>query len=198
MQVVLSPQFTNLCSPGCTEQHEQHYSVYGCVDKFLPQCDAGFEVNWNMMFIKDPPEFLKYPHDVRNDNVVAFFFLLVSVGSRSFGSFDKGPAWVATGFKRYRDKLLFLLVVQGSEEPQLVLHWAMRVKQQVLICVCSVQLSVEASDFFNVYCTVQEGKTVSSDIVPPEHDVIVHSIYRICVGFHFPCSDLDPGVMDVL
>ena len=30
-EVVLSPQCTNLCSPGCIEQHKLHYSVYAWV-----------------------------------------------------------------------------------------------------------------------------------------------------------------------
>ena len=59
--------------------------------------------------------------------------------------------------------------------------------------------------FFSVYCTVQEGQTVSSDIVPCEPDVIVHSIYIFCVhsiymfceGLHFPCLDFDPGVFHI-
>ena len=48
----------------------------------------------------------------------------------------------------------------------------------------SVHLNVEASIFFAVYCTVQEGQTVSSDIFPHELDVIVHSNYLFCKGFH--------------
>ena len=57
-------------------------------------------------------------------------------------------------------------MVKGSDDPQLVLQWVTRVEQQVLICACrfSVHLKVEASVLFSVYCTVQEGQTVSSDI----------------------------------
>ena len=68
----------------------------------------------------------------------------------------------------------------------------------VLICVCrtSVQLSVQAS-VFNVYYTVQEGQTVSSDIFLHELDIIVHSIYMFCEGFNFPWSDFDPGVIHI-
>ena len=58
----------------------------------------------------------------------------------------------------------------------------MRVIQQELICVgrFSVHLNVEASVFFSVHCTVQEGQTVSFDISPCELDVIVQSINTVC------------------
>ena len=48
------------------------------------------------------------------------------------------------------------------------------------------------SVFFSVYWTVQEWQTFSSDIFLCELDVIVHSIYMICEGLHFPCF---PGVV---
>ena len=73
-------------------------------------------------------------------------------------------------FKCSPDVLLFLLlplflsghglslIVHGSDEPQHVLQWGVRVEPRVLIFVWrfSVQLSVEASLFFDVHCTVQE------------------------------------------
>ena len=36
------------------------------VDKFLPQHVGRFEVNWDVMFIEDPPEFLNYSLSIRN------------------------------------------------------------------------------------------------------------------------------------
>ena len=44
-EVVCSPQCTDLCGPGCTEQHTLHYSVYAWafvirMDKCQPQCGA--------------------------------------------------------------------------------------------------------------------------------------------------------------
>ena len=42
-----------------------------------------------------------------------------------------------------------------------------------------------------------EGQAVSSDIFLRELDVIVHSIYIFCEGFHFPCSDVDPGFIHI-
>ena len=71
----------------------------------------------------------------------------------------------------------------------------MRVEQQALTWLGFLYLSVEASVFFNVYCTVQEGHTVSSDIFQLKLDVIVNSIYMFCEGVHFPCSNFDPGVV---
>ena len=98
-----------------------------------------------------------------------FYHLLFSVCSGSFRDYVKGPVWVTTGCKCSPDVLLFLLLplflcgcglslmVYCSDDPQLVLQWVMRVEEQVLLSVCwfSVHLSVEASVFFNVYCTVQ-------------------------------------------
>ena len=62
----------------------------------------------------------------------------------------------------------------------------------------SVHLDVEASVFSNVYCTVQEGHTVSCDIFTCDLHVSVHSIYMFCEGFHIPCSDFNPGVNRIL
>ena len=58
-------------------------------------------------------------------------------------------------------------------------------------------LNAEGSVFFSVYNTVQEGHNVSSDIFLCELDVTVHGIYMFSEGFHFPCSDFDPGVIHV-
>ena len=96
--------------------------------------------------------------------------------------------------------------VKGSDDHQFVLQWVMRVKQQVLIGVCrfSVHFNVEASVFFSVHCTVQEGQTVSSDIFPHELDVIVHSIHtqlfragwRVWAGARIStCSHFRPAVI---
>ena len=79
--VVSSPQCTNLCIPGCTEQCKLHYSVYAwCfvlrVDKFLPQRVGRFAVNWDMMFIGEPPEFLRCSRDIAM--MVLFRFLISS------------------------------------------------------------------------------------------------------------------------
>ena len=61
--------------------------------------------------------------------------------------FDKGPVLVARCFKCSPDVLLFpilslcncgygfSLMVYGSDDPQLMLQWMLRDKQQVLICV---------------------------------------------------------------
>ena len=53
-------------------------------DKFLPQCVSRFEVNPDMMVTEDPPECLRYFPDIRNDDVVTFSHLLLSVCSGSF------------------------------------------------------------------------------------------------------------------
>lgn len=57
--------------------------------------------------------------------------------------------------------------VYSSDNPQLMLQWMVRVKEQILICVCrlSVYLNVEASIIFNEPCTIQEGQTISTDIL---------------------------------
>ena len=131
-------------------------------------------VYWN------PPKFLNCSCTIRNDNVV-FCHLLISVCSGSFSSFDKGPIWVATGFKCSPDVFLFLLLplwLSGHglrwwfEVPPLVLPWVMRVRT-VLVCVYrfSVHLIVEASFLFSVYCSVQEGQTVS--FYCPEHSCVM-------------------------
>ena len=107
------------------------------------------------------------------DNVVKVTHFLQSVCS---GAFDKSPVWIATGFKCSPDMRLFLLLplslsghglspmVKGSDDPQLLLQWEMRVKQQIYVCRFSV-CNVEASVFSNVYYKVQEGQTAPSDIV---------------------------------
>ena len=63
-------QCTNVCSPGCIEQHKVHYFMPPCfvlrMDKFLPLCVGRFEVNQYMIFIEDPPEFLR--RDIRNED----------------------------------------------------------------------------------------------------------------------------------
>ena len=110
-ELVLSPQCTNLRSPGCIEQHKLHYSVYAWVlDMFLPQCVSRFGVNQDMMFTKDPPEFLRSSYAIGNDDVVTFSCLLFSVCCGSFSGFDKGPVLVATSFKCSPDVHLFLLL----------------------------------------------------------------------------------------
>ena len=48
--------------------------------------------------------------DIENDDVVTVSLLLLSVCLGSFRGFDKGPGWVATGFKCSSDVLLFLLL----------------------------------------------------------------------------------------
>ena len=57
-EVVLSAQCTNLCSPGCIEQHKLHHSVHALcfvlrMDKFLPQCVGRVEVNRTKKFTED-------------------------------------------------------------------------------------------------------------------------------------------------
>ena len=68
-----------------------------------------FKINLDLMFIEDPPEFLRYSHDIKNDNVLKFFRGL-SVRSGSFRESDNGPVWVATDLKCSPDVLLFLLL----------------------------------------------------------------------------------------
>ena len=63
-----------------------------------------------MVFIEDPSAFLRYSHNIRNDNAVTVFHLFISVCSRSFRGFDKGPVRVATGFKCSPDVFLFLFL----------------------------------------------------------------------------------------
>ena len=106
--------FTNLCSPGCIKQLKLYLlSMYECfvlrMDKFLPQCVCGFEVNQEMMFIKGLPEFL------RCFCIIEWWCcyvvcLLLSVHPGSFIGSDKGSVWVATGFRSSPDVLLFLIL----------------------------------------------------------------------------------------
>ena len=90
------------------------------MDKFLPQCVVRFDVNHDMMLIKDSLEFLRCSYDTKNDDVT-FSHLLLSVCLGSFRGFDKDPVWVATGFMFSPDVCLSL--------SQLVLQWVIRVKQ---------------------------------------------------------------------
>ena len=83
-EVVLLPQCTNLCSPGCIEQHKLHYTVYAwCfvlrMDKFLPQC-VGLKLTGTWCLLKISQMFCY----IRNEYVVRFSHLLLSVW---FGSF---------------------------------------------------------------------------------------------------------------
>ena len=50
--------------------------------------NSRFEVNWDMMFIRDPSEFLRCSWDIRSD-AVTFSRLLLSVCSGPFSDFDK-------------------------------------------------------------------------------------------------------------
>ena len=77
---------------------------------FMPQCVGRFNVTWDMIFIKDLPEFLRCSCAIGNDDVVTFSLLLLSVCSGSYTSFDKGPVWIATDFECSPDVLLFLLL----------------------------------------------------------------------------------------
>ena len=77
------------------------------MDKFLPQCAGGFEVNQDMLFIKDPPEFLRCACDIRNYDNVTFSRLLISVCSGSLSYFDKGSVWIVTHSKCSPEVLLF-------------------------------------------------------------------------------------------
>ena len=71
-----------------------------------------------MMFNNDPPEFLRCPRDIENDDVVTFSLLLLYVCSCCFSGFDEGPIWVATDFKCSPDVLLFLLLTYwGGSQP---------------------------------------------------------------------------------
>ena len=85
-EAVLFPQCTNLCSPGCIEQHKLHYSVYPGsfvirMNKFLLHCVGRFKVNRDIMLIEGAPEFLGCSCDIKNDDVVRFSGLLLSVCS---------------------------------------------------------------------------------------------------------------------
>ena len=103
----------------------------------MPQRVSRFEVNRDTMFIKDPPEILRRSCDIGIDDAFKFFRLLHSVCPGFFRGFDKGPVWVATGFKFSTDVVLFLLlplclcgyglspVDYSSNDPQLVLQRAM-------------------------------------------------------------------------
>ena len=71
-EAVLSPQCTNLCRPGCIEQHRLHYSVHPGsfvlrIDKFLLHCVGRFKVNRDIVFIEGAPEFLRCSSDIGND-----------------------------------------------------------------------------------------------------------------------------------
>ena len=98
LSALMSINYIILFMPGCFVLR---------MDNFLPQCVGRFEVNQDMIFIEDPPEFLRC--NIRTDDVT-FFRLLLSVCSGSFRGFDKGPVLVTTGFKCSPDVLLFLLL----------------------------------------------------------------------------------------
>ena len=74
----------------CCAIHSWRVCFVLSMDKFLPQCVAGF-VNWDMMF-------LICFSDIRNGDVPVFprppLCLLWN-----WEAFDEGPFWVATGFK---------------------------------------------------------------------------------------------------
>ena len=93
-ELVLYLQCTNLCSPGCTEQHKLHYSVYNWV--FLLERVGRFKSEPRYDVYYRPSGVFRCSCDIGNDDVVTFSHLLLS---GSVGSFDKGPVWVATGFK---------------------------------------------------------------------------------------------------
>ena len=139
------------------------------MDKFLPQCVGRLKVNWDLMFIEDSPESLRWSCDTRNDDFVTFSRLFLSVCSGSFRGFDKGSVWVATGFKL----LLFLLLPLWLCGPVSARWFRIQWRPD---------------------CSVQEGQTASSDIFLCELDVIVHSINMFCEGFLFPCSDSEPSI----
>ena len=57
----------------------------------------------------------------------------------------------------------------------------------MLVCVCIGEEGgpgVEASDIFNVHCTIQEGQTASSDIVMSECDVVGHCVDGVWERFN--------------
>ena len=66
-EVVLFPRCTNLCSPR--------------MNKFLLHCVGRFKVNRDIMLIEGAPEFLGCSCDIKNDDVVRFSGLLLSVCS---------------------------------------------------------------------------------------------------------------------
>lgn len=78
-------------------------------------------------------------------------------------------------------------------------QWVVRNKKEILVRVGGfpVHADVEASVFFNVHRTIQEGQTVASDILSGEIDIIVHSIDVVCEGFNLLCLDFDPGVINI-
>ena len=91
-EVVLSLQCTNLYGPGCIEQHKLHYSL--CLGVLSLEWTSVWlsvlvGLKWNRIWC-----LLRILCNKGNDDVVTF-----SLISGSFSSFDKGPAWVATGFK---------------------------------------------------------------------------------------------------
>ena len=47
------------------------------MDKFLPQRVGRIKVKKDMMFIDDPPEFLRCSRDIRNDDLVSFLRLFL-------------------------------------------------------------------------------------------------------------------------
>ncbi len=50
-------------------------AVFG-VYQFLSECVAGFEKYRNVVFVENPPEFLRYPRHIRNDFVIALVVAL--------------------------------------------------------------------------------------------------------------------------
>ena len=134
-----------------------------------------FEVNQDMVYISNLYEFLRYSYSL--GMTMLGFPVSLSLSALDLFELWKGPVWVATGLKWSPDVLLFF--------PLPLCHFGH--EQQVLTCVCrfSVHLNIEASVFFSVYCTVQEGQTVSSYISLFEPDVIIYSIYMFWEDF-FP------------
>ena len=81
------------------------------VNQFLSKSVGWLKIYWDIMFGEDPPEFLRYSRDVRNDNTLSFLAVLFFSGVVFlFRGFDEGPVGVATGLQGSPDVILFLLL----------------------------------------------------------------------------------------
>ena len=89
---------------------QQSLDLRSCPPVLCHSFMESFEEKRDMMFIKDPPEFLRCSCDIGNDDVVMFSCLLLSVCYGSFSSFYKSQVRVATNFKSLLMCFMFRLL----------------------------------------------------------------------------------------
>ena len=194
--------------PGCSEHRELHYSVYAWVFWFIttyktPKERKEIQKNnrspWKRSYILFWYDF--YWGVFWGNDECGTFPRLLSVCPGSFRGFDRGPVWVATGFKV--DVLLFsppYPFLRGHGLSLMAYAPEGNESQIASIDLCvSVFCSPQCWGCCLLQCVLHGPRQtdVSSDISQCELDVTVHSIYMLCEDFHFPCCDFDLGVVHI-